>query len=166
MDLEPPHPGQPTRLSIWRYRERWKDPINFFVAIKEWEFTKIFNVRVVCSRKRNITFWGFLNKWAFTENTLSVWSFTTFSGQKAPLHLCDSNAIRTHNYLDRKRTLNHLAKLAKWFSVCLRTKWLWVWIALLPLKFQIWSLLQTRYSLTFRQTIECEFALKLVCDTW
>ena len=50
--------------------------------------------------------------------------------------LSDSNKIWTHNHLVRKRTLNHLAKLAKkasfvnWFSVCLRTKWLWVWILL------------------------------------
>ena len=42
--------------------------------------------------------------------------------------LSDSNAIRTHNHLVRKRTLNHLAKC---LSVCLRTKWLWVRIALL-----------------------------------
>ena len=30
--------------------------------------------------------------------------------------LSDSNVIRTHNHLFRKRTLNHLAKLAKWLS--------------------------------------------------
>ena len=28
--------------------------------------------------------------------------------------------------------VNHLASLAKWLSVCLQTKWLWVWILLLP----------------------------------
>ena len=41
----------------------------------------------------------------------------------------DSNEIRTHNYLVRKPTLNHLAKLAslaKCLSVRLKTKWLWV----------------------------------------
>ena len=40
--------------------------------------------------------------------------------------LSDSNGIRTHNPLVRKRPLNHLAKLAilaKWLSVRLRTKW-------------------------------------------
>ena len=47
--------------------------------------------------------------------------------------------------LSRKRTLNHLAKLAK-------------------LKLQIWCLLRARISLTFRQTIECGFTLKLVRD--
>ena len=30
--------------------------------------------------------------------------------------LSDCNGIRTHNHLVRKRTLNHLAKLAKWFG--------------------------------------------------
>ena len=50
--------------------------------------------------------------------------------------LIDSNGSRTHNHLVRKRTLNHLAKLAnlaKCFSVCLQTKWLWVRIPLLSL---------------------------------
>ena len=36
--------------------------------------------------------------------------------------LSDSNGIRTHNHLVCKRTLNHLASLAKWLSVRLRTK--------------------------------------------
>ena len=48
--------------------------------------------------------------------------------------LSGSNGIRIHNHLVRKRTLNHLAKLAlrpKWLNVCLRTKWLWVRIPLL-----------------------------------
>ena len=81
--------------------------------------------------------------------------------------LSDSNVIRTHNHLVRKRKLNHLAKLdslAKWVSVRLQTNWLWVQIALLPFKPQIWRLLQARRSLTFRQTIECGFTLKLVRD--
>ena len=81
---------------------------------------------------------------------------------------CDKNEIRTHNhFLVHKRTLNHLAKLAKlakWLSVRLRTKWLWVPILLLSLKLQVWRLLRARSSLTFRQTIECGFTLKLVRD--
>ena len=47
--------------------------------------------------------------------------------------LGDSNGIQTLNDLVRKRTLNHLAKLAKWLSVRLQTKWLWVRISLLSL---------------------------------
>ena len=42
-------------------------------------------------------------------------------------NLRDSNEIRTHNHLVRKRTLNNL-------YVHLRTKWLWVRISLLSLK--------------------------------
>ena len=49
-------------------------------------------------------------------------------------------------------------------SVHLQTKWLWVRILLLSLKLQIWHLIWARSSLTFRQTIECRFTLKLVCD--
>ena len=62
----------------------------------------------------------------------------------------DSNGIRTHNHLVRNGTLKHIAKLAclaKWLSVCLQTKWLWVRILLLSLKLQIWCLLWARSSL-------------------
>ena len=75
--------------------------------------------------------------------------------------LSDGNLIRTHNHLVRKRTLNYLANLAKWLS-CLRTKCLWVRITLPSLKLQMWRLLPARSSLTFRQTMECGFILKLV----
>ena len=55
--------------------------------------------------------------------------------------------------------------LSSWLSVLLRTKWLWVdRISLLSLKLQIWCLPRVRSSLTFRQTIECGFTLKLVRD--
>ena len=49
------------------------------------------------------------------------------------LSLSGSNSIRTYNPLVRKRTLNHLTKLAKCLSVRLRTKCLWVRIPLLSL---------------------------------
>ena len=58
---------------------------------------------------------------------------------------------RTQNHLVLKRTLNHLAKLAKWFSVRLRTKWFWVRVQLQSLHLQISRLLRARSSLTFRQ---------------
>ena len=57
---------------------------------------------------------------------------------------------------------NHLASLAKSLSVRSRAKWLWVRISLLSLKLQIWCLLRARSSVTFRETIECGFTLKLV----
>ena len=57
-----------------------------------------------------------------------------------------------------------LASLAKWLSVRLQTKWLWVRLPLLSLKVQIWHLLRARTPLTFKQTIESRFTLKLVRD--
>ena len=57
-----------------------------------------------------------------------------------------------------------MASLAKWLSVGLLTKWLWIRITLLSLKLQIRRLLWARSSSTFRQTIECRFTLKLVRD--
>ena len=63
-------------------------------------------------------------------------------------NISDSNGIRTHNHLVHKRTLNYLAK---WLSVHLRTKWLWVQILLLSLKLHISYLFWARSSLTFRQ---------------
>ena len=80
--------------------------------------------------------------------------------------LSDSNEIRIHKHLVRKRTLVYelSASFAKWLSVRLRTKSLWVRILLLSLKLQIWCVLGARSSLTFRQTIECGFTLKLVRD--
>ena len=47
--------------------------------------------------------------------------------------------------------LNHLFSLAKWLSVRLRTKWLWVRVQLQSLHLQISRLLRARSSLTFRQ---------------
>ena len=51
--------------------------------------------------------------------------------------------------------------LAKWLSIHLPAKWFWVRISLLSFKFQMWGLLQARSSLTFRQTIQHGFTLKL-----
>ena len=67
--------------------------------------------------------------------------------------LSDCNWTWTQHHLVHKRTLNHLAKLArwlscvhhsnnysqhssmlKWLSVCLWTKWLWVWVQLQKLR--------------------------------
>ena len=63
---------------------------------------------------------------------------------------------------------NHSASLAKWLSICVWPKWLWVRITLESL--QISLLLRVRISLTFRyiqihSTIECWFTLKCVCET-
>ena len=49
------------------------------------------------------------------------------------LFLYDSNGIRTHNHLVRKRTLNHLAKLAKWLSCCeyLSVRCIWLYVIIM-----------------------------------
>ena len=65
-------------------------------------------------------FYSWLNvKGLLAWNRCDIWS------------LSDSNGIRTHSQLLRKRTLNHY--LARWLSVRLRTKWLWVRIPLLSI---------------------------------
>ena len=81
-------------------------------------------------------------------------------GERRPYQTCktisDCNWTRTHNHLVRKRTLNHLAKLAslvKWLNVRLRTKWVWFRVQLQSLKLQISRLLRARSSLTFRQLV-------------
>ena len=56
-----------------------------------------------------------------------------------------------------------MVSLAKWLSVRLRTKWLWV-RSVAVIKLRIWRLLRARSSLTFRQSIECVFTLKRVRD--
>ena len=90
-------------------------------------------------------------------------------------NLSDSNGIRTHSHLVCKRTLNHLAKLAKKnailvkrVSVRLRTKWMWVRIQLLSLKLQICYLLRARSSLTFEtrtwhdnNTVKCTIQISI-----
>ena len=63
------------------------------------------------------TLYSFVNvKKVLAWNRHDIWS------------LSGSNGIRTHNHLVRKQTLSHLLSARLW------TKWLWVWILLLPLK--------------------------------
>ena len=56
------------------------------------------------------------------------------------------------------------ASLAKWLNICLQTKCCGFESHSCYLKLQLWCLLQALSSLTFRQTIECGFTLKLVRD--
>ena len=79
------------------------------------------------------------------------------------INLQQINGIRTHNHLVRKRTLNYLpGQFGSMFECSFR--WFWVRIPFLSLKLQIRRMLRARSSLTFRQTIECRFTLKLVRD--
>ena len=48
------------------------------------------------------------------------------------------------------KQLNHLASLAKWFSVRFRAKWLWIQFPLLSLKFQMSNLFPARSFVAFR----------------
>ena len=64
------------------------------------------------------------------------------------------NPVRDDKYLVAKLKIFNkikLASLAKWLSVRLRIKWLWVRIPLQSLKLQISRLFRARTSLTFRQ---------------
>ena len=54
--------------------------------------------------------------------------------------------------------------LAKWLTVRLRTKWLWVQISLQPLKLQMSRLFRARSSLTFTQLQSVDSLEKCVCD--
>ena len=54
--------------------------------------------------------------------------------------------------------------LAKWMSVCLQTKWLWLRVQLQLLKLQISRLFGARSILDIQATIEWRFTLKRVCD--
>ena len=56
-----------------------------------------------------------------------------------------------------------LVSLAKWFSVCLRTKWLWALILLLSLKLQILQV-SSKELLDILLSIECRFTLKRIHD--
>ena len=79
--------------------------------------------------------------------------------------LCDCNGTRTHNNLVRKRTLNYLASFAKWSSVHLRTKRLWIRVPMQSLKLHISRLFRaTKTFLDIQATTECRFTLKCVRD--
>ena len=73
--------------------------------------------------------------------------------------------------LSRKRTLNHLARLAKrltslakWLSVHLQTKWFRVRIHLQSLELQVLRLLQAEFP-DIQTTTEFGFTVKSVCGT-
>ena len=103
----------------------------------------------------NLTSWDFTKNWTHLLSSLYQLFF-----RKSEDHC---NVIRTHNHLVRKRTFNHLDKLAKWLSCVVSTyrygafdcmllschvrvsewtfrlqiKWLWVRITLPSLKRQM-----------------------------
>ena len=76
-------------------------------------------------------------------------------------HQSDCNGTQTHNQLVRKR--NHLASLAKWLCICLRTKWFWVRVPFLSIKLQI-SPVSSKEFLGFQASTKCVLTLKRVSD--
>ena len=89
---------------------------------KLWEFH--LSCKTWISNRRNL-------KWKYFSNASFNMIFHNSFYRKLLLRFSDhfsnvniaSNGIRTHNHLVRKRTLNHLAKLAGWLCVRLQTKW-------------------------------------------
>ena len=79
---------------------------------------------------------------------ICMWTINSYKPSITWPRRMGCNWTRTQNHLVRKRTLNNLAK---WLSVCLRTKWFWVRVQLQSLKLQISCLLRARSSLTFSQ---------------
>ena len=65
--------------------------------------------------------------------------------------LCRISVQVTATRLERT-TFSHLASLAKWLTVYLKIKWLWIRIPLRSLKYQISRLLRAKSSLTFTLT--------------
>ena len=116
-----------------------------------WKLLTVCSCQVTYAFPSESTLYSSLNfKELLARNRSKIWS------------LCDCNWTRTHNHLVRKQTFNYLAKLAslaKWFSVCLRTKWLWVWVQLQSFE-SFWSHLQgflktIIFSLFSKQFLVC-----------
>ena len=77
---------------------------------------------------------------------------------------CGSNGIRIRNHLVRKRSLNHLAKLAKWVS-CVMSTYLcgasdcMLWLCHVQVSEWIY-----KEFLDIQATTECRFTLKRIRD--
>ena len=70
-----------------------------------------------------------------SASTLQRPMFVLYKNQSINFVLSDCNGTRTHNYLVKEPYhLAKLASLAKWLSVRLQTKSLWVRVPLQPLK--------------------------------
>ena len=71
----------------------------------------------------------------------NLWNMIEIYKLETTRKICDSNGIWTQNHLVRKRTLNHFSQTD-----------------------QFWLNVRARSFLTFRQTIESRFTLKLIRD--
>ena len=82
---------------------------------------------------------------------------------------CNWSRTYSHNHLVHKQTLNHLAKLAslaKWLSICLWTKWLWVRVQLQSIKCIISEKIGKKISqfdiLSVRQTTRNNISIRFL----
>ena len=99
-------------------------------------FSTVCSCHVTYAFQSETTLYNCLNvKELFVRSRRETWN------------LSDCNWTQTQNHLVSKRTLNHLAK---WMSVQLRTKWLWVRIQLQSTVLFLWILQNLKNSLFYR----------------
>ena len=84
-------------------------------------------------------------------SNLIVITWTPRVRQKARYNTAKFDQITFIYFQNNKILSSQLANLAKWLSVCLRAKKLWVPVPFQWLKLQIWLLFRASSSLTFRK---------------
>ena len=84
-------------------------------------------------------------------SNLIVITWTPRVRQKARYNTAKFDHITFIYFQNNKILSSQLANLAKWLSVCLRAKKLWVPVPFQSLKLQIWLLFRASSSLTFRK---------------
>ena len=81
-----------------------------------------------------------------------IWCFKFHNKNSLNTHMWHDTHTVKNAYRQLLMTqLNHFISLVKWLSVCLGTKWLWVQILLLSLKFLILNLFRATSLLIFTQ---------------
>ena len=89
--------------------------ISFFVKTME-NLRKRIYVRLVNNAKDYVRYISkpiFVSQKIFSKNLVSIHEIKPVFTLNKPIYVGDCNGTRIHNHLIRKRTLNHLAKLAK-----------------------------------------------------
>ena len=140
-EIWPPNLCDPIEKMVWENVKRYEHIEVLLAAISvTWDrLTKKFINNSIDQWRMFVCSYHVTYKFQseFTLNScLNVKEFLARSRCKV-WSLSDSYWARTHNHLVHKRKLYHLAKLAslaKWLSIRLRTKWLWVRVQLHSLK--------------------------------
>lgn len=106
------------KSSLWKFFN--KLIVSFLLTVSYYHVTYEYPHSIVCLSVKEL----------LARSMCLIWS------------LIDSNVIRTHNQThtrnfnkDFTKHITKLAKLTKWLSGRLRTKWLWVGVTLLSLNF-------------------------------